>query len=83
MAGDGGAIAAAPVDDEIVTLGLAADGLVDGGDERLVAFAGAQGCAQIGIVVDPTMRCLRRTVRFIRRTNDELTDTPAGYSFRE
>ena len=39
--------------------------------------------AQVGIVVDPTMRCLRRTVRFIRRTDDELTDTPAGYSLRE
>ena len=50
VARDGGAVAAA-VDDEVVALGLAADRLVDGGDQRVVRFAGAQRRAQVGRVV--------------------------------
>jgi hypothetical protein len=41
----------APVDDEVMALGLAADGLVDGGGQQLVAFRRAQRRAQVGGVV--------------------------------
>jgi hypothetical protein len=36
---------------------------------------------QVGIWVDPLTRELRKTVRFVRRTDDELINTPAGYYF--
>src|SRR5262245_47725226 len=38
----------APVDDEVVTLGLARNRLFDGGVQKLVAFGGTQRFAQIG-----------------------------------
>src|SRR3546814_11028589 len=50
VAGDGRLLAAA-VDDEVVALGLAADGLEDGGVEQVVALAEAQRRAQVGRVL--------------------------------
>src|SRR3546814_641755 len=50
VAGDGRLLAAA-VDDEVVALGLAADGLEDGGVEQVVALAEAQRRAQVGGVL--------------------------------
>ena len=52
----------AAVDDEIMPLGLARDGLVDRGMEQVVAFGGAQRRAQIGGVFlaeahDTACRC--------------------------
>ena len=37
-----GGLVVAPVDDEVVALGLAADGLVDGGVQKVIALRGAQ-----------------------------------------
>ena len=37
-----GGLVVAPVDDEVMALGLAADGLVDGGVEKVVALRGAK-----------------------------------------
>ena len=39
------------VDDEVVALGLATDGLGNGGVDEVVALGGAQRCAQISSVV--------------------------------
>src|SRR6185312_8194997 len=46
-----GGAARAAVDDEVVALGLARDGFVDGTHQRVVVGAGAQRRAQIGGVV--------------------------------
>ncbi|MBJ6802684.1 hypothetical protein [Geomonas propionica] len=35
----------------------------------------------VGVVVNPETGQLKETVRFIRRSDDELTGTPADYSF--
>lgn len=49
VARDRGAAVGA-VDDEIVTLGLAAYRFVDGGVKKVVARAGAERCAEVGRV---------------------------------
>jgi hypothetical protein len=36
---------------------------------------------QVGMLVDPAIRQLQKTVRFVRRTDDELTQTPDDYYF--
>src|SRR5258707_671620 len=43
----------APVDDEVVALGLARNGVLDGGVEQLIALRRAQRAAQIGGVLLP------------------------------
>src|SRR5262245_30083939 len=52
MAGKCGLVVA-PVDDEIMTLGLARDRVVDGGIEQFVAFRRPQGSPEIGRVFLP------------------------------
>lgn len=37
----------------------------------------------VGVVVNPETGQLKKTVRFIRRTDDSLTETPADYEFPE
>lgn len=36
-----------------------------------------------GVLVDPATRQLRGRIRFVRRADDALTQTPAGYEFPE
>jgi hypothetical protein len=35
----------------------------------------------VGVVVNPETRQLKKTVRFIRRSDDALTETPIDYAF--
>src|SRR5262245_16718737 len=50
VAGDGG-LSRAPIDDEIVALGLARDRLIDGACEERIVPARSQWCAQVGGVI--------------------------------
>ena len=47
VAGHGGFVVAA-VDDEVVALGLAADGFINGCTQKIIAFRGAERRAQVG-----------------------------------
>ena len=38
---------------------------------------------QVGVVVEPQTNELQRSVRFVRRTDDRLTQTPADFSFED
>ena len=38
-------------------------------------------CGQLGVWVEPSNRQLRKTVRFIRRSDDGLTSTSSDYYF--
>lgn len=37
--------------------------------------------SQVGVVVNPETGQLKKTVRFVRRSDDALTETPVDYSF--